>query len=151
MLAAIKRFFEDKITTTTENDIEHKLRLATAALMIEMMLDDGKEHDAELNTLIEKLQNTFDLDLKETTELFNLAHEEVKEAVDYHQFTTLIAKNYSQPQKIKVIENLWAIAYADDKLDQYEELMVRKIADLIYVSHSDFMQAKHRVIEQNSK
>ena len=148
MLKKIINFFEEKISAETEQDIEHHLRLATAALMIEMMLDDGETHDAEINMLLEKLQQTFELDLSETTELYNLAHEEVKQAVDYHQFTTLIAKNYTQKQKIKVIENLWAIAYADNYLDQYEELMVRKIADLIYVPHADFMQAKHRVINE---
>jgi len=148
MLKKIIKFFEEKISAATEQDIEHHLRLATAALMIEMMLDDGETHDAEINTLLERLQQTFELDLYETTELYNLAHEEVKQAVDYHQFTTLIAKNYTQKQKIKVIENLWAIAYADNHLDQYEELMVRKIADLIYVSHADFMQAKHRILNE---
>jgi len=148
MVQAIKSFFADKMNVIEKADLEHPLRLATAALMIEMMQDDGKVHDAEVNTLLEKLQQTFGLDLKETTTLFNLAHDEVKEAVDYHQFTHLIAKNFSQPQKIKVIENLWAIAYADNELDKYEELMVRKISDLIYVSHSDFIKAKHTVMDK---
>ncbi len=147
MLKAIKLFFEEQMSVAVEQDLEHALRLATAALMIEMMLDDGEVHDAEVNVLIEKLQQTFELNIKETTELYNLAREEVKEAVDYHQFTSLIAKNFSQAQKIQVIENLWAIAYADNELDQYEELMVRRIADLIYVSHSDFMKAKHKIKE----
>ena len=149
MLKKIKSFFENKLDVKDDFDVEHRLRLATAALMIEMMQDDGKVHDAEVNTLLEKLQKTFELNVEETTELFNLAHDEVKEAVDYHQFTMLIAKNFSQPQKIKVIENLWAIAYADNELDQFEELMVRRIADLIYVTHAEFMQAKHRVISDN--
>jgi len=148
MINKIKKFFEEKINISNDIDMEHALRLATAALMIEMMHDDGEVHDAEINILLEKLQQTYELEIEETTALFNLAHEEVKEAVDYHQFTTLIAKNYTQPQKIKVIENLWAIAYADNELDAYEELMVRRVADLIYVSHSDFMQAKHRIINE---
>ena len=149
MLQKIKSFFESKISVDSEKDIEHQLRLATASLMIEMMLDDGEVHEKEEKILKEKLQKTFELENNETTELFELAHEEVKQAVDYHQFTSLIAKNFSQPQKIRVIENLWAVAYADDELDQYEEVMVRRIADLIYVTHSEFMQAKHRVIKDS--
>ena len=147
MLKKIKSFFEDKLAVKDEKDIEHQLRLATAALMIEMMLDDGEAHEMEEKVLIENLKSTFKLEDNETLELFNLAHAEVKEAVDYHQFTTLIAKNFTQEQKIKVVENLWAIAYADEDLDQFEELMVRRIADLIYVTHSEFMQAKHRVLK----
>jgi len=148
MLQKIKSFFEDKLAVKDEKDIEHQLRLATAALMIEMMLDDGEAHEMEEKVLIENLKSTFKLEDNETLELFNLAHAEVKEAVDYHQFTTLIAKNFTQEQKIKVVENLWAIAYADEDLDQFEELMVRRIADLIYVTHSEFMQAKHRVLKK---
>ena len=147
MLQKIKSFFEDKLAVKDERDIEHQLRLATDALMIEMMLDDGEVHEMEEKILIKNLKSTFKLEDNETLELFNLAHAEVKEAVDYHQFTTLIAKNFTQDQKIKVIENLWAIAYTDEDLDQFEELMVRRIADLIYVTHSEFMQAKHRVLK----
>jgi len=148
MLRAIQLFFEEKIIVVQEQDLDHSLRLATAALMIEMMLDDGKTHDAEVDVLKKRLQQTFSLSVDETSNLFDLAYAAVKQAVDYHQFTTLIAKNFSQSQKIKVIENLWAIAYADGHLDPYEELMVRRIADLIYVSHSDFIKAKHNIINE---
>lgn len=148
MLKSIKLFFEEKITVIQVQDLEHSLRLATAALMVEMMLDDGETHDAEVNVLKKRLQQTFALSNTETSDLFDLAHSAAKQAVDYHQFTNLIAKNFTQEQKIKVIENLWAIAYADGHLDPYEELMVRRIADLIYVSHSDFMKAKHKITKE---
>lgn len=146
MLQKIKSFFEIRLSVEDEVDIEHRLRLATAALMVEMMLDDGEVLEVEEKVIKKKLQQTFKLDPAETTELFNLAREAVSQAVDYHQFTSLIAKNFSQQQKIKVIENLWAIAYADNELDPFEELLVRRVADLIYVTHSEFMKAKHRVI-----
>ena len=148
MLKAIKSFFDEKIKIGEPEDLEHSLSLATAALMVEMMLNDGKTHETEEQVLKKKLQQLFSLSSTETSDLFELAHTEVKDAVDYHQFTTLIAKNFSQPQKIKVIEHLWAVAYADNHLDPYEELMVRKISDLIFVSHSDFINAKHRVIKE---
>ncbi|GMR16392.1 MAG: hypothetical protein BMS9Abin31_0725 [Gammaproteobacteria bacterium] len=148
MLKAIKDFFDEKIKVHEPEELEHSLSLATAALMVEMMLNDGKTHEAEEQVLKKKLQQLFSLSSTETSDLFDLAHTEVKDAVDYHQFTTLIAKNFSQPQKIKVIEHLWAVAYADNHLDPYEELMVRKISDLIFVSHSDFINAKHRVIKE---
>ena len=148
MLKAIKKFFDDKINVVEPQDLEHPLRLATAALMVEMMLNDGKKHDSEEKVLKEKLQQIFSLTNIETSDLFELAHDEAKQAVGLHEFTTLIAKGFSQEQKIKVIENLWAVAYADNHLDPYEELMVRKISDLIYVSHADFINAKHRIINE---
>lgn len=146
MLSTIKSFFENNfLQINTAQDEPHQLRLATAALLIEMMQQDDEVHEKEYQAVMLALQEKFDLSESETKSLIELAHEEAHAATDYHQFTRLIAKQFSQPQKIKVIEYLWMIAYADGQLDRYEEHMVRRIADLIYVSHVDFMQAKHRV------
>ena len=146
MLSNIKSFFEKNfLEIDTAPDELHQLRLATAALLIEMMQQDDEVHEKEYQAIMLALQEKFDLSETETKDLIELAHEEARTATDYHQFTRLIAKQFSQQQKIKVIEYLWMIAYADGHLDRYEEHMVRRIADLIYVSHADFIQAKHRV------
>jgi uncharacterized tellurite resistance protein B-like protein len=91
------------------------------------------------------LREKFDLADDECQKLFELAEEEIRDAVDYHQFTRLIAREFTQAQKIKVIELLWSVAYADSHLDSLEEHMVRKIADLIYVSHKDLIKTKHKI------
>jgi uncharacterized tellurite resistance protein B-like protein len=145
MLDAIKNFFEINISPGEDGDLEHELRLATAALLIEMMYQDDQVHDKEMDSAKKALVEKFGLTDDECHVLFELAEEEVKEAVDYHQFTSLIAREFTQAQKIKVIELLWSVAYADSHLDSMEEHMVRKIADLIYVSHKDFMKTKHKV------
>jgi len=148
MLSNIKSFFDKNfLHIDAAADEPHQLRLATAALLIEMMQQDDEVHEKEYQAIMLALQEKFDLSETETKDLIELAHEEAHAATDYHQFTSLIAKQFSQPQKIKIIEYLWTVAYADGHLDRYEEHMVRRIADLIYVSHVDFMQAKHRVAE----
>ena len=148
MLSNIKSFFEKNFQQIDSDvDEQHQLRLATAALLIEMMQQDNDVHENEYQAVMLALQEKFDLTKSETKDLIELAHEEVRAATDYHQFTRLIAKQFSQAKKIKVIEYLWMIAYSDGHLDRYEEHMVRRIADLIYVSHADFMQAKHRIKE----
>lgn len=147
MLKKIQTFFEahfqlDEGANTT---VEHQLNVAAAALLVEMTLQDGKTSDDEVkavkNAIVEQLGLTTD----EAENLYALAHEEKHQATDYHQFTRLIAQHYTQPQKIKLIEALWEVAFADSMLDKYEEHMVRKISDLIHVSHKDFIQARHRV------
>jgi len=110
-----------------------------------MMYQDDQVHEKEINAAKKALTEKFGLTDDEYHTLFALAEEEVKEAIDYHQFTSLIAREFTQAQKIKVVELLWSVAYADSHLDSMEEHMVRKIADLIYVSHKDFMQTKHKV------
>ena len=147
MLNSIKSFFEDhfQITAVTE-DVDHQLKLACAALLIEMMQQDGKVHEQEQQAVKQVLMHKFQLVETELHELYVLAEQEAHQATDYHQFTRLIAEHYSQPEKIKLVELLWQVAYADAHLDKYEEHMVRRIADLIHVSHADFIQAKHRAV-----
>ncbi len=145
MLSAIKNFFEKNISPEGNGDLEHELKLATAALLIEMMYQDDQVHEKETDAAKKALTEKFGLTEDEYHALFALAEEEVKEAVDYHQFTSLIAREFTQAQKIKVVELLWSVAYADSHLDSMEEHMVRKIADLIYVSHKDFMKTKHKI------
>lgn len=147
MLDVIKNFFaKNMIAETVLSVPEHQLKLATAALMIEMMNQDEVVLETEKQAVRKALQENFSLTDHETEELCQLAEQEIHNATDYYQFTRLIAEHYSRQQKIQVIELLWRVAYADNHLDAYEENMVRRIADLIYVPHHDFIQAKHRVL-----
>ena len=146
MLAAIQEFFRSKIEPdTSSGPDEHGLQLATAALLFEMLRADDNEHPDEQRMLERSLQDTFSLDDDETRQLVELADREAAESVSLYQFTGLINQHFSPREKISVVELLWQVAYVDGRLDRYEEALVRKIADLIYVSHRDFIQAKHRV------
>jgi uncharacterized tellurite resistance protein B-like protein len=147
MLETIKKFFDQNMSSGKPDDIDHQLKLATAALLVEMMQQDHYVNEEERQAVKQALQGKFDLDDDETDELFKLAQQEADVATDYHQFTSLIARQYTQPQKIKMIEYLWTIAYADHHLDPLEEHMIRRIADLIYVSHKDFIKTKHSVLK----
>lgn len=148
MLSEIKNFFDKKIVTN--DDPEHQLQLATAALLTEMMYQDDKVDDKEINLIKKILAERFGLADHECNKLLELAKKEVSDAVDYHQFTHLIAKQFNREQKITMIESLWSVAFADMKLDLMEEHMVRKIADLIYVSHKDFIKAKHKALNKQA-
>lgn len=146
MIDAIKRFFDQNFSSTvSEQETTYQLQLATAALFIEMMQQDHEVDDAEKQAVKRVLKQKFELGEAETEELYSLARQEARHATDYHQFTSLIASHFSQEQKIHVIEYLWEVAYADGELHKYEEYMVRRIADLIHVSHKDYLQAKLRV------
>ena len=147
MLKAIKQFFDQNISPDVQADNDHRLKLATAALLIEMMNQDGETKVEEIEALNNALQTKFALSEKETHELIELASEEARQAVDFYQFTSLIHEHFSPEKKIKIVEYLWMIAYADNHLGAHEEHMIRRIADLLYVSHQDFIKAKHKVLE----
>lgn len=145
MLLKIKQFFQNNLAEAQEQNTDHQLQLATTALFIEMMLQDGKEHDEEQEAVKKSINSCFNISTDELNELFLLAKEELRHSTDYYQFTQLINQNFTQAQKVQIIENLWTIAYADSRLDDLEEHMVRKIAELIHVPHLQFIKAKHKV------
>lgn len=147
MLNAIKQFFDQNLTAEQDVDPERQLKLATAALLIEMMQQDGETTDDEVHAVKAALQRKFALSETETEDLFELAKEEARQAADFYQFTRLINDQFPVEKKIKVVEYLWTIAYADEELDAHEEHMIRRIADLLYVSHKDMLKAKHKVQE----
>ncbi len=146
MLRAIQDFFRNRIDTrdTGEHD-ERSLQLATAALLFEMQRADFDEDEQERVVLERVLQETFALSSVETRELARLAHRESKDSVSLHQFTRLINQRFSPEEKVRVVEMLWQVAFADGRIDRYEEALVRKIAELIYVPHRDYIRARHRV------
>ena len=146
MIAAIKRFFDENLATNTELDTPEisrkKSRLASAALLIEVMNIDTNIDERENVALISVLKKTFDLDDSTLTKLIDLAHEEASNSSSLHEFTTLVNKQFAYEQKKELIKNMWEIAFSDEVLDKYEEHLIRKTADLIYVSHSDFIKTK---------
>jgi uncharacterized tellurite resistance protein B-like protein len=91
------------------------------------------------------LRETFALSKEETRELARLAQRDSEDSVSLHQFTRLINQRFSPEEKVRVVEMLWQVAFADGRIDRYEESLLRKIAELIYVPHRDFIQARHRV------
>jgi len=150
MIEAIKQFFSERIASRAEPEDagEQRMRLATAALLIEMARADHSEDDVEFVTLERALEKTFSLDAEQTRELVQLAAQEVDAATSHYQFTSLINGSFAPEEKVYVIELMWQVAYADGQLDKYEEHLVRRIADLIYVPHRDFVAAKHRTMER---
>lgn len=150
MILHIKKFFETRLVITTEStqdDIEHKLKLTCAILMLEMIHVDEHAHEFEEKTIREILQQQFNTTDDETEELLELAYKEKLDTISYYKFTSLINEHYSPQQKIKLVEQLWRIAYADKVIDRFEEHLVRKLAELLHVPHKHFMQAKHRASE----
>lgn len=146
MIIKIKQFFEQHIIVSesvSTEVLEHQLRLACAALMIEVLYADYSVEQDELDTLRMVLQDDFDLDKGEADNLIELAEEERAGATDYYQFTSLINEFYTQEQKRELVTRLWKMAYADNAVHKFEEHLVRRLADLLHVPHSAFMQSKH--------
>ncbi len=150
MLSSVRKFFEQYIAPPGERDEplpEHSLQLATAALLIEMMRMDETVVADERQVVRDILDKRFSLSGSEIERLMALAEEAAAGQADYYQFTSLINKHFPRAQRVKLIEHLWQVAYADGQLDKHEEHLVRKLAELLHVPHSAFIAAKHRAME----
>lgn len=145
MLKRIKSFFDQHlIPVADDTDPEHVLRLAIGALLLEMTNMDGEVWPEQREAVEEAVRGHFELTESEVAELLELAEAERAESTDYFQFTSLINSAYTPQQKVMLVELLWRIAFANETLHKYEEHLVRKVADLLYVPHSAFIAAKHR-------
>jgi uncharacterized tellurite resistance protein B-like protein len=146
MINSIKDFFglfiEPGIATNTAENTA--LQVATAALLVEMMRMDSEIKDEERQAIASTLQSQFNLGREQIETLLALAEQEAREASGYFQFTSLINQHCDQAQKVQIIENLWHVAMIDGHLDAHELHLMRKLADLLYVGHADYVAAKHR-------
>lgn len=147
MLRTLKDLF-DALTTppaaASPHEREHALRLATAVLLVEVMRSDPDIDDVERDAVIAALRDKFALADDELARLVELAEATARDAHDYHRFTSCINKGFDAEQRVRIIEYMWQVAYADGHLSAHEQHLMRKIADLLYVSHSDYIGAKMR-------
>lgn len=150
MLENLKRLLEGgggAPPVSSPPDREHELRLATAALVFEVVRADGSVDESERTVMRAAIQSTFDLPSEEVAELVRLAEEASVRAVSLYEFTQAVAAAFSPAEKKRVIELLWLVAFADARKDPLEEHMIRKISGLLDVPHPDFIDAKIRARE----
>ena len=121
---------------------------ACVALLLETSMADEILDESELMALKNTLQKDFQINEVEIDELINLAKENVEDSTSLYEFTRDINDNFDAAERVKLIESMWKIAYADGNIDKYEEHIIRKISNLIYVAHSDFIKAKLSAKEQ---
>ena len=141
-------FGGDRADSGTADD---PLRLATAALMVEVMLTDGTPNPAEMARIPELLARRFALSPHDAAELVALARHEVAEATSLYQFTALVNRHFSENEKYRLVCSLWEVAYADTILDKYEEGLIRQVAELIHLPHSRYIQARNGVRDGRSE
>ncbi len=122
---------------------------ACIALLLETSMADEVLEESELSALKETLIKDFNISEEEITELIEISKQNVDDSTSLYEFTRDINDNFDSSERIKLIESMWKIAYADGNIDKYEEHIIRKVSSLIYVAHSDFIQAKLNAKEKN--
>lgn len=120
----------------------HDIQHAAAALMVEVMVADHDWDDMEKEKIHELLIGNLNLTQAEAKDILDEATTKQQSANDLYQFTSVVNEHYDNDQKFELLKQLWSVAYADAQVDRYEEHMIRKLADLLHMAHSQFIRAK---------
>lgn len=145
MVDFIKKVFGKKKLAGTEikaMDISKKARIAECVLLLAVAKSDEEFDDTERDELIRILEEDFGLSDDYREELIKISEEERKSSIDLYQFIRIINENYSEEEKLRVIENIWRLIYADGKLDKYEDYLVHRMANMLKLRHKQLIDAK---------
>jgi len=140
MLRRLKRLLQGEQPPATRP--AHDIRLAVAALMAEVMRMDGRLDAAERGQILSALAQRFRLTREEAAALITRAGEAAEQALDLHQFTSVVIRHYTTEQRQQIVADLWRVAMADGYADAHEEQLIRRVSDLIGISHRQFIAAK---------
>ncbi|NQU04166.1 MAG: TerB family tellurite resistance protein [Syntrophaceae bacterium] len=148
MIDLVKNFFGKTKEEEKGKDTSHDIPVATCALLLEMSQIDGDFSEEERDSILATVCRDFDMSGDMAKAILDASKEELKGSRDLWQFTNLINQNYTQEEKLGIIETVWRIAYTDKKLDKYEDFLVHKLANMLYLTHSELIDAKVKVLEE---
>ena len=148
MIDKIKSFFSKNVLEP-ETELTSPDQLATAALLIEVMVIDGDLDDQEMQSIAGTLSNMLHLSKEQIDQLIELSKEEVAEATSLYQFTKEINEHFDIEKKLSLMTAMWRVAFADGHLDKYEEKIIRRVADLLHIRHSEYIRCKANAKDAN--
>lgn len=149
MIDMVKKFFgknEPDGSSQADTENSHDIRVAACAILLEMGKIDGEFDPKEQEDIVSLLKRDFGLSDEHAAELMGASQKELDGSIDLWSFTHLINENYSTEEKIRVMEMLWAVVYADGVLDQHEDYLVHKLAKLLRISHKEMINAKLKIL-----
>jgi uncharacterized tellurite resistance protein B-like protein len=148
MLDGLRQFIAEVVSPTSQHDRafdDTGYRLAATALLIHVISLDGEPSDVEKRKLHSLLESSFRLDPGTADQLIASATLVEGEAVDLFHFTSVIMRSVNEEGRLRIIEMMWELVYADGEVSEFEDNVVWRAADLLGVSSRDRSELKHRV------
>jgi uncharacterized tellurite resistance protein B-like protein len=142
MIKSLTAWFNSEVNDNPKDASDHPLELATAALMMEVARADFDRSSEEIDLILQQLAGRLHLSSSEISNLVALAEETSEEAHDLYSFTRILSDAFTYGEKKKLVVDLWEIALADTNIDPQEDHIIRRIAGLMSVDHSDLMHAR---------
>ena len=145
MINRFKQLLAADAAASPLEDRDQEIQLAASALLVESACSDGEFDADERASITAILQSEFDLNEDETGTMIEEAEQAVQETGQLYGFTKVIKDRYTPEERVRMIELLWQVAFADGNVDMYEANLIRRVAGLLYVSDVDRGQAKKRI------
>jgi len=154
MFDQIRKIFSDDTSSQSiagkkeDNSDRKKLQIATCAIFLEMAKSDDNCTEEERKEIVSIMQRTFGLEKEFVDELIDLTKKRLDESVSIYEFTGIINNNFLPDEKFELMKNLWRLIYTDQKLDKYEDQLVKKLGTMLHLEHRDVIAAKLMVKEE---
>ena len=142
----LKSLFETLFSEKIDENQGNTRELASAALLVEVARADFEITPEELARLIDLLATTFDMSPEDLELVTQQANDQVENAVSLHDFTRVINEHCSPEERNELVGLMWDVAAADGDLSKYEDHLIRRVADLLYVPHQEFIRLKHQAL-----
>ena len=152
MLDGLRQFIADVVSSTHDNRAfdDTGSRLAATALLIHDISIDGEPSELERRKLHSLIESRFGLDPGAADQLIASATLVEGEAVDLYHFTSVIMRSVDEAGRLRIVEMMWELVYADGQVSEFEDNVVWRAADLLGVSSRDRIELKHRVAGKQS-
>jgi len=147
MLKTLRQLFES-LDEPSHQDALHRQHIAIVVLLLEVARSDYKLQQRELDRLLQVIRERWCLSDDEAAKLLATATREADQHASLHDHLKLVNARLDYSQRCSLVSSLWEVAWADDEIHHYEEHLIRRLADLMYISHADFIRAKHQAAKK---
>ena len=121
---------------------ERALRMATVALLTEVARADNITSDEERRVILRIIERYYSVPASQAVEIAEAAENHADDMTSLYPMTRLIISECSLEERIEIVRLLWKVTFADGHVDKHEEHLVRKVADLLYVPHGQFIRTR---------
>lgn len=155
MIDRLKRFLETHLAPAQGGSSEaanrHQLAVAATALMLQLAHVDNQEDEEEIELILALAGRVHDLTRDEQQELLGIARDRALDATSMYEFTRVINDFCDHEQRLELVISLWQVALADQQIHKYEEHLIRRVADLLYLTPAEFVQCRLRAEKQSTQ
>jgi uncharacterized tellurite resistance protein B-like protein len=148
MITKLQEWLKSRFKDDEDSQQPEPLHIAAAMLLLEVGRADFETSEKEKDTMTVVLKSQFALNDEQVVSLMEHTLSEQDEYTSAHPFIKLLNEGLERDEKQLLMEGCWHVALSDAVLDKYEEYSIRKIADWLYVSHSEFIRSKEIVKSQ---